>query len=327
VRALGLSGSGLAVGQDASQLDEVQALVSSAFGWSLAATLVMAILSGMVMSGSILRRIRSVTRTTNAIMQGDLSQRLQHRGVSDEFDQLAEAVNAMLVRIEVLVNGLKQVSNDIAHDLRTPLSRLRQRFEMARSAKGTLCAYEALIDRSIVEMDAILEAFSAMLRIADIEATTRRSGFAPVDLSELLRTMVEVYEPSAAERSQRVESEISPNVMVRGDRELLNQLFANLVENAIKHTPTGSRVSVEARRIAGVVEVAIADTGPGIPEAERKNVFRRFYRLESSRSTPGSGLGLSLVAAVAALHGADIALTDNHPGLRVLLSLPADSAR
>lgn len=172
----------------------------------------------------------------------------------------------------------------------------------------------------------MLELFSAMLRIADIEATTRRSGFARIDLSELLRTVVEVYEPSAAEKSQRMESALPPNAIVCGDYELLTQLFANLVENAIKHTPQGSRVAVEARRVSGALEAVIAGTGPGIPEGERKHVFRRFYRLEASRSTPGSGLGLSLVAAIAALHRIEIRLGDNRPGLRVVLRFPADSA-
>jgi len=231
-------GSYLAVGQDASQLEDLEALIIGAFGWSLAATLVLAILGGMVMSG-VLRRIRATTRTTNAIMQGELSQRLQQRGVGDEFDQLAEAVNTMLARIETLVEGLKQISNDIAHDLRTPLSRLQQRLERARLATTTLGDDETLIDTSIEEMDAILDLFSAMLRIADIEATTRQSGFSRIDLSELLRTVVDVYEPAAAEKSQRIECAVPPNAMVRGDRELLTPLFANLGGECHQAQPAG----------------------------------------------------------------------------------------
>lgn len=322
IRARGVKlddGSYLVIGQDANQLDELQGLIIRAFSWSLAATLILAIFGGLLMSASVLRRIGAVARSSRAIMQGDLSQRIQNRGVGDEFDQLADALNAMLARIETLMDGLKQVSNDIAHDLRTPLSRLQQRLDAVRRSSPSISDYENLVDRSMRDMDAILEIFTAMLRIAEIESTRRKSSFSEVGLSELLQTVLEVYESLAAEKSQTLVGRIAPTLVVHGDRELLTQLFANLVENAIKHSPPGSRVAVEATESSGVVEAVVADTGPGIPEAEHGQVFRRFYRLEASRSMPGSGLGLSLVAAVAALHGIEIALDDNNPGLRVRL--------
>jgi signal transduction histidine kinase len=322
IRARGVKladGGYLVVGQDAQQFDDMEGLIIRAFSWSLAASLILAILGGMLMSASVLRRIGSIARTSQAIIQGDLSQRLQDRGVGDEFDQLAGALNAMLARIETLLDGLKQVSNDVAHDLRTPLSRLRQRFEAVRRSTPSIADYETLVDRSIEDMDALLEMFTAMLRIAEIEATTRTSGFLDVDLSDVLQTVLEVYEPLATGKSQVLAGSIAPKLFVRGDRELLTQLFANLIENAIKHTPDGSRIAVEAIQSSGVVEAVVADTGSGIPEAERGKVFRRFYRLEPSRSVPGSGLGLSLVAAIAALHEIEIILADNRPGLRVQL--------
>jgi signal transduction histidine kinase len=229
----------------------------------------------------------------------------------------------MVARIETLMDGLRQVSNDIAHDLRTPLSRLRQRLDAAGRAQPSLGDYEALVAQSIGDVDAILETFAAMLRIAEVEAASRTQGFAAVDLSELLNTVVEVYEPLASERAQTLTGRIAPGLVVRGDRELLTQLVANLVQNALKHTPPGTRVTVDAATAAGAVEVVVTDTGTGIPEGERDKVFRRFYRLEASRGTAGSGLGLSLAAAIAGLHGATLALSDNAPGLRVTLGFPA----
>ena len=322
IRARGVKlddGSYLVVGQDASQVDDLQALIIRAFSWSLGATLALAILGGMLMSASVLRRIGSIARTSQAIMQGDLSRRIPHRGVGDELDQLAEALNAMLARIEALMDGLRHITNDVAHDLRTPLSRLRQRLELTQRSNPSMSDYASLLERSIRDMDAILETFSAMLRIAEIEASTRRSGFADVDLSDLLKTVLEVYEPMAVENSQTLKGQIAPTLEVKGDRELLTQMLANIVQNALRHTPAQTSVTVEAKRTNNGVEVIVADTGPGIPEAERGNVFRRFYRLESSRTTPGSGLGLSLAASIAALHGVRITLSDNRPGLRVQL--------
>ena len=318
-------GSYLLVGQDASQLDEVDGLIIHAFIWSAAATLILAIGSGMLVSASVLRRIGSVARTSQAIMEGDLSRRIPARGTRDEFDQLADSLNAMLERIEALMEGLKQVSSDVAHDLRTPLSRLRQWLEAVQRTSPTISDYQQLVERSIRDTDAMLETFAAMLRITEIKAVNRKTGLAAVNLSEVLRTVLEVYEPLAEEKTQALTGRVASELVVRGDHELLTQLLANLVQNAIRHTPRGTQVTVDARETQGLVEVTIADTGPGIPEDERGKVFRRFYRLESSRTTPGSGLGLSLVAAIAALHGIEIVLGDNSPGLCVQLRFPKRS--
>jgi signal transduction histidine kinase len=325
IRARGIrlgDGDFLVVGQDADQLDRVKGLIVEAFLWSAAVTVALAMAGGMLFSASLLRRIAVVTRTSQAIMAGDLSQRIPVLDGGDEFDQLARVLNAMLARIEDLMAGLRQVTNDVAHDLRTPLSRLRQRLEAVQRGGPGVEAYERLIDRSVQELDAILETFAAMLRIAEIEAASRAIAFAPLDLSALLGTVAEVYEPLAAEKGQALECRIAPRLAVQGDRSMLTQMMANLVQNALSHTPPGTRIAVEAAAIAGGVEVTVADTGPGIPATERDKVFRRFYRLESSRTTPGSGLGLSLAAAIAGLHRIGIVLEDNRPGLRVVLRFP-----
>jgi signal transduction histidine kinase len=329
IRARGVKladGGYLLVGQDASQLDEVREIIVRSFLWSAAVTVVLALAGGMLMSASILRRVGSVARASQAIMTGDLSRRIPGRGAGDEFDQLAEALNAMVARIETLMLGLKQISNDVAHDLRTPLSRLRQRFEATLRGEPTLEEYRGLVGRSIRDMDEILDTFAAMLRIAEIEVATREANFSDLDLSEVLATVLEVYEPLADEKSQTLASCVAPHLTVRGDRELLTQLLANLVQNALRHTPARSRIRVEAAQGDEAVEVTVADDGPGIPAAERNKVFQRFYRLEASRSTPGSGLGLSLVAAIAKLHRIEITLADNAPGLTVQLRMPRGAA-
>ena len=325
IRARGVKladGAYLLVGQDASQLDQLRNLIVRSFLWSAAATVLLALAGGMLMSASILRRVGSVARASQAIMEGDLTQRIPGRGAGDEFDQLADALNAMVARIETLMIGLKQVSNDVAHDLRTPLSRLRHRFEATLRGDPTAGEYRALVERSMRDIDQMLETFAGILRIAEIEAATRKAGFAEVDLTEVLGTVIEVYAPLAEEKTQTLASDIAAGLRTRGDRELLTQLLANLVQNAIRHTPARSRIDVTAAEREGAIEVTVADNGPGIPDAERAKVFRRFYRLEASRSTPGNGLGLSLVAAIAGLHGIAIELADNAPGLRVRLRIP-----
>ena len=214
------------------------------------------------------------------------------------------------------------MSTDIAHDLRTPLSRLRQRLELACHREPTVHGLRAVIDASIRDTDAILDTFSALLRIAQIEAGTRKAGFAAVALSELLDGLVETYQPLAEEQGQELRSRVSPGLAVHGDRELLTQLFVNLIDNAIGHTPRGARIDIAAAAEGGGVRVVVSDTGPGIPAEFRRKVLQRFFRLDASRSTPGSGLGLSLAAVVANLHGAALELEDNAPGLRCVVSFP-----
>jgi signal transduction histidine kinase len=278
-----------------------------------------------VLSATFLRRIDAVNRTSRAIVDGNLAARVPTRGTDDELDQLAINLNAMLDRIQTLMEGLRQVSNDIAHDLRTPLGRLRQRLEATRHGAKTVAEYEIATEAALKETDAILETFSALLRIAQIEAGTRRSAFANVDLSDLVRSVAETYAPVAEEMGDAIGTNVVDDVTVKGDRQLLVQMLANLVENAIRHTPRGTTIRITLTHGPNGIEVRIADDGPGIPETEREKVFRRFYRLEQSRTTPGGGLGLALVKAVADLHGISMRLENRRPGLEVVLVLPTVS--
>ncbi len=290
--------------------------VIRAFIWVLVATLIIAIAGGMFLSRSFLGRVDAITRTCRSIMAGRLSERIAERGSRDEFDRLARTINAMLDRIGELMENVKQVSTDIAHDLRTPLTRLRNGLELVRQEGADVRSYEDAIERAIAESDTILSIFSALLRIAQIEGAPV-SKFREVDLSGLLNQLADIFEPAAEDAGDRIEREIDCNIKIEGDRELLSQLFANLIENAIAHTPPGTEIRLELKGAGGRVIASVIDTGPGVPATERERVFRRFYRTEQSRSTPGSGLGLSLVSAIARLHGASVELQDNHPGLRV----------
>jgi len=313
-------GDYLFVGADAYPRNEMREVVLKAFTVSMAVTLLLGFGGGVVMSGSLLRRVETISRTAREIMEGNISRRVPLRGVDDEFDHLAESLNAMLDRTESSIEGMRQISNDIAHDLRTPLTRLRQRLELGLRKAASPEELRAVIARSLADADGLLATFGALLSIAQLESGTRRERLRSIDLSELLESVVELYQPMADEKRQTLAVNIEPGLAATGDRELLAQMFANIVENAMRHSPAGASIAVSARRpSSGDAEVLITDNGPGIPAAERGNVFRRFYRLEASRTTPGSGLGLSLVAAVAALHGVRIELGDNQPGLRVIL--------
>ncbi len=314
-------GSFILVAQDASRLVDMQHAIESAFAWAAGVTLFLATGGGLLLSGNFLRRIDTIGRTSRAIMEGDLAARIPVRGTNDEIDQLVVGLNAMLDRIQHLMEGLRQVSNDIAHDLRTPLGRLRQRLEDAREHATTTTEYAAAADDAIGEADVLLETFSALLRIAQIEAGAQKSGFGDVDLSALARSIGEAYGPAAEDSQHRLALDIADGVATQGDRQLLAQMISNLVENALRHTPAGSTVSLAvAPTPSGGLQIVVADNGPGIPEAERERVFGRFYRLDSSRTTAGSGLGLALVKAIAALHGLAIKLEDNKPGLRIVLA-------
>jgi signal transduction histidine kinase len=318
-------GSYLLAGRSAALLDDLQTELIRAFGWGMAATLVLAILGSMLMSAVSLRRLDAITRVTEDIMGGNLSRRIPTKGTGDEFDRLALQVNRMLDRIEDLMRGLQQVSSDIAHDLKTPLTRLRQRLELARHSAATAEAYASAVDQATAECDQILKTFDAVLRIAQIEAGTRRGGFRPVDLSKLVAGIVETYQPVGEETGHSLTARMAAGARVRGDAQLLTQMLVNLVENALKHTPPGTPVTVSlAAESGGGWRLTVADHGPGIPESDREKVFQRFFRSETSRTTPGSGLGLSLVAAVAQLHDASVALADNHPGLAVTILFPPE---
>jgi signal transduction histidine kinase len=312
----------LGVGEDLEQVGEMEETFLGILGSALGIVLVLGIGGGLLLSAAFLRRVDMITRTADAIIDGDLSRRIERTGSGDDFDHLSATLNAMLDRIAGLMENLRQVSNDIAHDLRTPLSRLRQDLEEAQKRDLSASDFKRVIDGAVAEADVLLETFSALLRIAQIEAGTRRSAFRPVDLSDVARTVAEAYAPAVEESGRTLRAEVADGVQVNGDRGLLSQLFVNLVENALHHTPPGTTIALRlSRQPAGAV-AEVADTGAGIPADERFKVFRRFYRLERSRTTPGSGLGLSTVAAIVELHHAAIEMLDNAPGLRVVIRFP-----
>jgi signal transduction histidine kinase len=312
-------GSFLTVATDTYRVRKAEEAIVRSFAWAAGATLLLALVGGVTLSQGFLRRVDEINRTTRAIMRGDLADRIQTGGTGDELDQLGRNLNDMLDRVQGLMDGLKQVSNDIAHDLRTPLSRLKQGLEEARLEATSVPDYEQAVDQALVDADIALSIFGGLLRIAQIESGTRRANFVELDLSSLMATLAMTYSAVAEDLGKTLTSSVDVGLHVRGDRELLTQLFVNLIENALRHTPEGATVGVSLRKNEHGLIADVFDDGPGIPEAEHDNVFRRFYRLESSRSTPGNGLGLALVGTIADLHSASIMLADNCPGLRVTL--------
>jgi signal transduction histidine kinase len=309
----------LLVGDDEERIEALDGAVLQGFGWAFAGVVILGVAGGFALSRDVHRRLAAISGTAEAIIDGDLSRRVPVRGSSDDLDRLAETFNRMLDRIATLMESLRQVSNDVAHDLRTPLTRLRQRLEAGLAVEAE--RGEA-IEGALGDLDSILETFAALLRIAQIEGGARRAAFRPVDLAVIARTVVEAFAPSAEDACQRLQLEDSGPVFVEGDRELLIQMLVNLVENALRHAGEGARIRVRAFRSDGGAVVCVIDDGPGVPEVERERLFDRFYRLERSRSAPGHGLGLALVAAVARLHGAEVRLHDAAPGLEARVRFP-----
>jgi signal transduction histidine kinase len=320
-RGINISGNYLFVGWSTRQLRKMEEMVVSSFVWGLATSIALALAGGIATSGRLLRKIEVIGETSRNIIEGDLQRRVPVTRTGDEFDRLASSINAMLDRIQALMDDLRQVTTDIAHDMRTPLTRLRQRLEMAQRSPVDEEQLREILATTIVEIDVILEIFGALLRIAQIESGARKAAFSSVHLSDLLHTAVELYRPAAEEKNQSLEEKIDAGLQVKGDRELLMQLFANLIENAVRHAPPGAHLSVMALRSGEKVNVSVSDDGPGIPDSMHAKVMQRFFRLESSRTTAGSGLGLSLSLAIVNLHDATIMLGDNKPGLSVAVSL------
>jgi signal transduction histidine kinase len=308
----------LLVGREIEERIAIQSMLRQAIGWGLALTLLLGLVGGYVASRGMLSRVDAINRTTRRIMAGDLGQRIAVRGTRDEFDQLAENLNAMLSQIERLMEGMRQVTDSIAHDLRTPLSRLRARIELALMHEPGGQDTRGLLEETLADAEGMIQTFNALLDIARAEAGSDRAPFEEVDLETLCGGLADLYGPLADDKDLAFAFRCAPGLEVRANRHLLTQAIANLLDNAIKYTPPGGRVSLIAA--PGPV-VTVADTGPGIPEAERERVLERFVRLEADRSTPGNGLGLSLVGAVAKLHGARLSLADNRPGLQVHLDL------
>ena len=319
----------LLVGRDLEERERLFGIVVNAGQWSLALVIVLGLLGGFFVSRRILSRIDAMTGTAQTIMAGDLSGRLPVAGTGDELDRLADNVNAMLERIEALMRGLKEVSDNIAHDLKTPLTRLRNRCEQAlRSATGE-ASYRAALDATIAESDDLIRTFDALLMIARAESGQARENMTEFDASEIARDVGELYEPVADEKGIALKIDAPEAAPVRGNRELVSQALANLIDNAIKYAgPNGKLNGVPAEIVVRAgddgerITLSVADRGPGIPDADRGRVVERFVRLGQSRSEPGSGLGLSLASAVARLHGGELKLEDNHPGLRTTIALP-----
>jgi signal transduction histidine kinase len=312
----------LLVGDDWGEVENYITLILKTFGWVFLLSLTMAVGGGLFLSSEFLKRIEAMTRTAEAIIEGDIRRRLPRREAPDDLDRLAATLNRMLDRTNSLMERIKHLSNDIAHDLRTPLGRLRRQLDEARTSDLTREEYRAVLEQSVIEVDGILSTFGAILRIAQIESGSRRSGFQRLCLSELVTDVCETFVPVFEEDGRFLTHEIVPNLWIQGDQELVTLSLANLIENAATHTPPGSHVGVSLAPIHGQVALTVADNGPGVPEAERTRIFQRFYRLESSRTTPGNGLGLSIVAAIADLHTAQISAEDNQPGLRIAMSFP-----
>jgi signal transduction histidine kinase len=325
------SGYRLIVGRDIEDRRELARSVRSAMLWGLGVMALFGIGGGYWVSRKLLARIDAVAATTRTIMEGDLSGRLPVNGSGDELDRLSESLNLMLVRIEQLMAGLREVSDNIAHDLKTPLNRLRNRVEAALREPYGEPVYREALERTIEEADGLIKTFNALLSIARIEAGAGGENRETLDVSALLRDVAELYEPVADERGLVLKAEAEAPIFIRADRQLLGQAIANLIDNAIKYGAPGAagggngakpEIDVSARTKGSLAEIVVTDRGPGVPVPDRERVLDRFVRLEASRSEPGSGLGLSLVAAVARLHGGGLRLEDNEPGLRVVLALP-----
>lgn len=321
----------LIVGRDLGEARGLRDVFVNAAGGSVILVVVLGVLGGIFVTRRVLGRIDAMTDTTRSIMDGNLHGRLAVTGSNDEFDRLAVNLNAMLDRIEELMTGLREVSDNIAHDLKTPLTRLRNDAEQALRTAERPEDFRRSLDEIIAEADDLIRVFNALLLIARAEAKGEMPAAEPFDLAAVAHDVSELYEPSAEEAGLSVETAIDGPLTVRGSRELIGQAVANLVDNAIKYGAKGNGdgapqgpVTISARRLDGRVELAVADRGPGVPEADRSRVLERFVRLETARTRPGFGLGLSLVAAVARMHGGEFRLEDNGPGLRAVLMLPAE---
>lgn len=316
----------LLIGRDMREQARLREIVLEALAWAMAGTLALGLAGGFLMSRNLLRRMEGIAATAYRIMRGDLSQRIPTDESGDEFDRLARALNEMLDQNEQLMTGMRAVTDSLGHDLRSPLTHLKGRIEMTLRDRPDVAAYRMALDQAITEVDAILATFNALMSVAMAEAGVGRAEMSDVDISTVGRDAVELYEPLAEENGQRLSFTGDGPAFVRGHHQLLAQAVANLLDNAVKYAPTGSDVGMAVSRDEGRVRLDVYDNGPGVMEEDRARVLGRFVRLDSSRSKAGSGLGLSLVSAVAKLHGAELVLADNAPGLRVTLFFPASAS-
>ena len=321
----------LVLGYDIDSLDQVEGIILRALGLGLAPAVLLSLVGGALLARRGQRRIAGIHEAVGRIMQGQFRERLPRRAASDELDKVAAAVNGMLDRIEQLVEEIRGVGDSIAHDLRTPLTRVRTRLERSRDEARTREEFQAASDRAIASVDQALAVVSAVLRIGEIEHGRRRAAFAPVDLAGVLRDAAELYEPVAEEKGMALRLDLAPGAPagcreVPGDRDLLLEAVGNLLDNAIKFAPPGTEVALSLSAGPDGARMRVADQGPGIPPAERERVLQRFYRTEKSRTVEGSGLGLSLVAAVASLHGFRVGIGGGDAGCVVEIECPRRGA-
>jgi signal transduction histidine kinase len=322
----------LLVGRDVRARAELRRLLTNALFSSMAIVAVLGAAGALVIRNLFRRMVAEVSATAEAIAGGDLTPRVRRSHSGDEFDRMAESINTMLERIAKLMDGVRQVSNAIAHDLRTPITRARARLEDAALHARSEAELRAGVERAVSDLDNVTAVFQALMRIAEIEVGARRSAFADVDLGPLLADLAELYSAVAEEQGLTLRLQVPDTLEILGDRDLLQQAVANLLDNAIKFSPDGGQITLSAARVAREgalsatnrhVALSVADQGPGIPEADRPRATERFFRGETARSTPGSGLGLALVQAVALLHEGELTLEDAYPGLRATITLPA----
>ena len=312
----------LLVGQDITELGRFASKIYAALAFAVLLIFILAAVASVSVTRRTVGRIESINMTSRAIMESGLGRRIPVRGTQDEWDHLAQNLNSMLERIESLMAEVKQVSDNVAHDLRTPLARMRGRLEKASIDKSTPDRDQSLISETMADLDDVLRMFSSLTRISQIEAANRTAGFRVVNLSDVATEVAELFDAAAEAQGGRVDVSGNATLYIRADRDLLFDAISNLLDNAIKHGRQGGHVSIGLDRKDAEAILSVSDDGPGIPSEAFARVFKRFYRLERSRSMPGNGLGLSLVAAVARLHGAGIKLIDNAPGLRVDLLFP-----
>ena len=308
----------LFVGRNAHDMKNTLLILRQSFVIGGLCTVAAALLLGILFGRIAAQRIEDMSRLTRSIVRGGLKERIPLKGTGDEFDNLSADINVMLDRIQELMEGLRHVSNNIAHDLRTPLSRIRHSLEaVLKERPADIKNYRRVVVKSIAETDGVIETFKALLRISEIEEGTRRKHFKRINLSDIIGNVFDIYEPVTEEAGLFFESNISSEIYTDGDQELLTQLFANLISNGVRYVPKGGKINLKLEYRGSQIIASVIDNGPGIPAQEREKVFQRLYRMDKSRTTPGSGLGLSLVAAIATLHNAKIRLLDNEPGLKV----------
>lgn len=319
-------GMRLVVATDSEAVERIDATILALFSGAFVLVVLVGIIGALILGGYLRRRLGRISGTAQAIVSGDIARRVPVGARGDEFDQLALVLNAMLDRIAHLLDNLRQVSSDVAHDLRTPLARLRNQLTETLDSGGDAAATRTALKRAIGQSDDLLALFAAILRISEVEGGALSRTFLRIDLSALLLDLCDSYAPAVSDGGRNLDCEIAPAIGLHGDRELIAQAVINLLDNAQHHTPPGTRIVVALDADDSWIRLSVSDNGPGVAAEDRVRIVRRFARLDSSRTTPGHGLGLNLVEAIAEAHGGLLRIDDNNPGLRVTMVLPRASA-